>query len=183
MLQLPGRHGAFALNPPFHDRVVELFHAHYHRLARYLDRLSGDRELAADLAQETFVKLYQRGALPDQPEAWLISVAMNLFRNARSTATRRRRLLTASRAEWSMGDPLPEPGQGAETSDSRERIRDALGRLSERDRQILLLRAEGYAYRDLAAALELHEASVGTLLARAKRAFREAYERRTDASR
>jgi DNA-directed RNA polymerase specialized sigma24 family protein len=35
--------------------------------------------------------------------------------------------------------------------------------------------AEGYSYRDIAAALDLRETSVGTLLARAKRAFRENY--------
>ena len=55
------------------------------------------------------------------------------------------------------------------------RVRAALERLPERERQLLLLSAEGYRYRDMAAALELHEASVGVMLARAKRAFREIY--------
>ena len=64
---------------------------------------------------------------------------------------------------------------------TRDRVRAALDRLSERDRQILLLRAEGYGYRDLAVALDLNEASIGTLLARAKRAFRDAYEGAGDA--
>jgi RNA polymerase sigma-70 factor (ECF subfamily) len=155
---------------------VELFQRHFHRLVRYLDRLSGDPELASDLAQETFVKLHRRGALPDNPEAWLITVAMNLFRNARSTAARRRKLLTPTRAEASLGDPQPGPAQLLEGVDEAERVRAAIERLGERDRQLLLLRAEGYGYRDLAAALALNEASVGTLLARAKRAFREAYE-------
>jgi RNA polymerase sigma-70 factor (ECF subfamily) len=156
--------------------VVELFRAHFHRLVRYLDRLSGDPELAADLAQEAFVRLYQRGSLPDHPEAWLITVAMNQFRNVRSTGARRRQLLTAARAEVSLSDPAPNPSQVVESGDERDRVRAALDRLSDRDRRILLLRAEGYGYRDLAAALELHEASMGTFLARAKRAFRDAYE-------
>jgi RNA polymerase sigma factor (sigma-70 family) len=161
--------------------VVELFHSHFHRLVRYLDRLSGDPELASDLAQEAFVKLYRRGDLPDHPEAWLITVAMNLFRNARSTAVRRRRLLTAARVEATLGDPTPSPAQLLEGADERERVRAAIDRLGERERQLLLLRAEGYGYRELAAALGLHEASVGTLLARAKRAFREAYDGSGDA--
>jgi RNA polymerase sigma factor (sigma-70 family) len=160
---------------------VELFHAHFHRLARYLDRLSGDPALAADLAQEAFVRLHERGSLPDHPEAWLITVAMNLFRNEKATSARRRHLLTAARAETTLGDPPPSPSQAAEASDSRDRVRAAIDRLSERDRQVLLLRAEGYGYRDLAAALELKEASIGTFLARAKRAFREAYEGDSDA--
>ncbi|MGH7579888.1 MAG: sigma-70 family RNA polymerase sigma factor [Gemmatimonadales bacterium] len=161
---------------------MELFHAHFHRLARYLDRLSGDPELAADLVQEAFVRLHRRGSLPDHPEAWLITVAMNLFRNERATSARRRHLLSAARAETSLGDPPASPAQDAEAADSRDRVRAAIGRLSERDRQILLLHAEGYRYRDLAAALELNETSIGTFLARAKRAFREAYEGDCDAS-
>jgi RNA polymerase sigma factor (sigma-70 family) len=167
--------------PSFRDRVVELFHSHFHRLVRYLDRLSGDPELAADLAQEAFIKLYARGSLPDHPEAWLITVAMNQFRNVRSTSARRRRLLTAARVESSLGDPSPLPGDAAESADERERVRAAIDRLSDRDRQILLLRAEGYGYRELAVALDLHEASIGTFLARAKRAFRDAYEGLSDA--
>ena len=94
---------------PFHESFVALFDAHFQRLYRYLDRVSGDPELAADLAQEAFIKLYRRGSLPDRPEAWLISVAMNLFRNARSSRTRRRRLLTLSRGEGVHSDPPPSP--------------------------------------------------------------------------
>jgi RNA polymerase sigma-70 factor (ECF subfamily) len=161
--------------------VVALFEAQFHRLARFLDRMSGDPELAADLAQEAFVKLHQRGSLPERPEAWLITVALNLFRNVRSTRARRRRLLTAARAEASLADPVPTPGQLLEAADERDRVRDAIDRLGERERQILLLRAEGYGYREMAAALGLNEASIGTLLARAKRAFREAYEGDFDA--
>jgi RNA polymerase sigma factor (sigma-70 family) len=162
--------------PTFHDRFVELFETHFHRLFRYLDRLSGDPDLAADLAQESFVRLYRRGFLPDRPEAWLITVAMNLFRNSRSARTRRGRLLTAARAEGVLADPPPAPGQDMETWEAGARVRRVIEVLPERERRILLLRAEGYAYRDIALALGLNEASLGTLLARAKRAFREAYE-------
>lgn len=158
----------------FDVRFVALFHARFHGLFRFLDRLSGEPELAADLAQDTFVRLHERGSLPDKPDAWLITVAMNLFRNVRSTRARRRRLLTVSRAELVLADPSPSPSHGAET-DSPELVRRAMARLSDRERQLLLLIADGYRYRDMAAALDLNEASVGTLLSRAKRAFREAY--------
>lgn len=165
----------------FHDRFVALFDAHFHHLFRYLDRLSGEPELAADLAQEAFVKLYRRGSMPDAPKAWLISVAMNLFRNVKSTRTRRRRLLTVSRGESAHSDPAQSPDLAAEAEDSRQRVRVALDRMPNRERRMLLLRAEGYSYRDIATALELNEASVGVLLARARRAFRETYEDAFDA--
>lgn len=177
------REGARSLpeTTSFHDQFVELFDAHFHHLYRYLDRLSGEPELAADLAQEAFVKLYRRGSMPDAPKAWLISVAMNLFRNVKSSRTRRHRLLTVARGESAHSDPAQPPDQAAEAADTRRRVRVALDRMPEREERMLLLRAEGYSYRDIAAVLELNEASVGVLLARARRAFRETYEDAFDA--
>jgi RNA polymerase sigma-70 factor (ECF subfamily) len=168
--------------PSFRDRFSALFEAGFHRLFRYLDRLSGDPDLAADLAQEAFVRLYRRGSLPDEPDAWLISVAMNLFRNARKTTARRRRLLSGSGSGAAHGDPSAVPGRSLEAERTRQRVRAALDRVPDRERSLLLLRAEGYSYRDLACALGLNEASVGTLLARARRAFRESYGEGSDGS-
>ena len=166
----------------FHEQFVALFATRFQRLFRWLDRLSGEPDLAADLAQEALLRLYQRGTLPDAPEAWLISVAMNLFRNERSMRTRRRRLLTPARGEGAHGDPPLAPDQAVAAADDRRRVRATLDRLPERDRRLLLLGAEGYGYRDIAAALDLNEASIGTLLARARRAFRAIYEGGSDAS-
>jgi RNA polymerase sigma-70 factor (ECF subfamily) len=149
---------------------VVLFGTLFHRIYRVLDRISGDPDLAADLAQEAFLKLYQRGFLPDSPEAWLISVAMNLFRNARTTGKRRRQLL-------SLAFPSPEVASlgSVERENHSQRVRRALDQLSERDRQILLLQADGFSYREIAAGLKLHEASIGVFLARARQAFRKLY--------
>lgn len=166
----------------FHEQFEQLFDAHFRRLHRYLDRLSGEPELAADIAQETFVKLYQRGEAPDTPEAWLITVATNLFRNARTTSARRLRLLTPERAEELLAGSGEAPDAAAGEEDTRRRVRAALERIPERERKLLLLRAEGYAYKEIALALDIAEASIGTLLARAKRAFREHYEESPDAS-
>jgi RNA polymerase sigma factor (sigma-70 family) len=162
--------------PAFYQQFTELFEAHFQRLYRYLDRLSGDPELASDLAQETFVRLFRRGALPDVPEAWLISVALNLFRNEASSRARRGQLLTLARGAGILGDATPSPEENAIAAESRERVRQVINRMPQRDRELLLLSAEGYGYREMAAALSLNEASVGTLLARARRTFRKCYE-------
>jgi RNA polymerase sigma-70 factor (ECF subfamily) len=167
---------------PFHDWFVELFNAHFQRLFRFLDRESGDPDLAADLAQETFIRLYRRGAPPDLPSAWLISVALNLFRNERASVDRRRRLLNAARSEGAHSDPAASPEEAAMAESERRRVRLALDRLPERERQMLLLKAEGFRYREIAAALNIKEASIGTLLARATQAFRELHGGALDAS-
>jgi RNA polymerase sigma-70 factor (ECF subfamily) len=160
----------------FHDEFVAAFHAHSARLLRFLDRLADDGELAADLLQETFIRLYQRGSLPDAPEAWLITVALNLFRNARATRVRRHRLLPLTRGVMVAADPPASPEHDLAASEARVRVRRALDRLAQRERALLLLIAEGYTYRQIALALNLNERSVGTLLARAKRSFRAAYQ-------
>lgn len=160
----------------FRTQVAALFEAHFQHLFRVMNRLSGDSELAADVVQEAFVKLFQRATLPLEPEAWLISVAMNLFRNERGKRSRRLRLLTPERVAHSLGDAPPSPEEDATTEDSRRNVRAALERLPERDRRMLLLHGEGYRYREIALALQMNEASVGTLLARARRSFRETYE-------
>ncbi|MBA3342227.1 MAG: sigma-70 family RNA polymerase sigma factor [Gemmatimonadaceae bacterium] len=159
----------------FHDIFAELFNGHFEHLYRYLDRLSGDPDLAADLAQEAFIRLYRRGSLPDSPQAWLISVAMNLLRNVGSSQGRRSRLLTLDRAKGVHSPPGPSAEEETIAEESRARVRAAADRIPERDKRLLMLASEGYSYRDMALALELNEASVGTLLARARRAFRAAY--------
>ncbi len=160
----------------------ELFEREFPRLFRYLDRLSGEPDLAADLVQEAFVRLNDRGEMPDRPALWLVTVALNLFRNVKTTRSRRRRLLTATRVEATLADSPPNPAERVQAEETRAQVRHAIDRLEDRDRQLLLLRAEGYSYRDMASVLGLNENSVGTLLARAKRAFREAYQEDPHAS-
>jgi RNA polymerase sigma-70 factor (ECF subfamily) len=167
----------------FEDEFEALFTEHFARLERVMQRLSGEPELAADLMQEAFIKLYQRRAMPDAPAAWLITVAMNRFRNARSSRSRRHELLTRTRAEAVHADREPSPEESAEAADERRRVRQVLDGMSEREQLLLLLSAEGYRYRELAAAIGLHAGSVGVLLARARRAFRDLYQQDSDASR
>ncbi len=159
-----------------------MFQSDFARLFRFLDRLTGEPDLAADLAQEAFVKLHQRGSLPDRTEAWLVTVALNLLRNAKASTRRRARLLTPARAEGLHSDPGPAPDEAMDAMAARQRVRSTIDRLPERERELLLLSAEGYGYRDIAAALRLNEASVGVFLARARTAFRDLYDRGPDAS-
>jgi RNA polymerase sigma-70 factor (ECF subfamily) len=134
------------------------------------------------LAQEAFVRLNRRGEMPDHPPLWLVTVALNLFRNVKTTRSRRRRLLTTTRVEATLADSPPNPADTVQAEETRAEVRRVIDQLEDRDRQLLLLRAEGYSYRDLASVLGLNENSIGTLLARAKRAFREAYQEDPDAS-
>jgi RNA polymerase sigma factor (sigma-70 family) len=173
-----------------HESFDDAFHALFSErsasLFRYVNRVSGDPALSEDIVQECFVKLHRRGAMPDDPPGWLMAVANNLLRDAHRLVARRRRLTLA----WSTDLPLGGGGDDAPRADDRtlaaeqvERVRQALDRLPLRDRQLLLLRHEGYRYREIADALGLTPSSIGTMLVRAGEAFRKAYHGLFGASR
>lgn len=84
-----------------------------------------------------------------------------------------------------MADAAPSPEDDVLAVERRALVRRALDELSERERTMLLLREEGYSYRELALALDVTESGVGTMLVRAREAFRAAYQAadREDAAR
>ncbi len=177
ILPLPASRSAAAVSEDSFDAAFsQLFEQRFASLFRYLMRLTDDRELASDLAQEAFVRLYRRGTLPDTPGAWLVTVAHNLLRDLRRSG-RRRLTLLAARQERGIDR---ERASGAEgevlAQERREQVRAALDRLSDRDRRALLLRHSGHSYREIASALSVAESGVGTMLIRASQAFRRAYE-------
>lgn len=165
----------------FDEEFALLFRAQYHRIYRYLDRKSNDPDAADDLAQETFVRLYKRGSMPEEPGAWLISVGMNLLRNMKSSSRRRAELLMSNPGEHGHAGASASSDERALDAEVRARVRRSVDAMSDREKSLLLLRAEGFSYREIAHALELHEGSVGTLLARAQRSFREKYGESGDA--
>ena len=141
---------------------------------RYLNRLTGDGDLADDLAQEVFVRLYQRGSFPDDTRGWIAAVAHNLLRDHARTTRRRLRLIETRAGGLTPGAPA-HADENLLVDERRQAVRRALDNLSERDRQMLLLRHEGYSYREIADAIGVKETSVGTLLLRATDAFQNAF--------
>jgi RNA polymerase sigma-70 factor (ECF subfamily) len=163
-------------NTAFVEAVAAVFHAQYEALYRYLARLTDDADLAMDIAQETFVRLYQRGSMPDKPRQWIVSVAMNLLRDDRRQERLRYQIM-ARHAATALPRSEEEPSDASVLAhEARDRVRAALDALPLRDRQLLLLRHEGHSYRELAALLGIAETSVGTTLVRAMRAFEAALQ-------
>jgi len=153
---------------------ARLFERYWEGVVRVLVRLLGDAEAAGDLAQDVFVQLLRRppdGSVPLR--AWLYRVAINLGYNAlRAERRRRHREDAASALEALAGQT---PAEEAGRAEERDAVRRVLARLPERQRLCLALRAEGLSYAEIAAALGVAPGSVGTLLARAERAFKAEY--------
>jgi RNA polymerase sigma-70 factor (ECF subfamily) len=150
--------------------LTELFEQYYESLVRMLYRRTGDRDRAEDLAQETFARAV--AAPPNNPRPWLFAVALNLVREDGRRAVRQGR-----RLELLRSDDLPAQGPEVdlERNERSASVRSALATLGERDREALLLKAEGFNYEEIAATLGLSKGAVGTTLARARRRLVEAY--------
>ena len=151
--------------------LARLFEEFYPSLVRMLYRRTGDRDRAEDLAQETFARAVS--APPNNPRPWLFAVALNLVREDGRKAVTRGRRLELLRNEQDR--PAAGPEVEYERNEDVGRVRAALARLNERDREALLLKAEGFGYDEIASTLGLAKGAVGTTLARARRRLVEAY--------
>jgi RNA polymerase sigma-70 factor (ECF subfamily) len=147
----------------------------YPSLFRYLQRLTGDDDVAEDIAQESFVRLLRQRLPEDEVRPWLFTVAMNLVRDRARKSDRRHRLLTSA-PELVTRRPLPD--EDVERAERIAAVRDVLERLPERDRQLLLMREEGFKYDEIARVIGVAPASVGTLIARALKKFAAEFEAR-----
>jgi RNA polymerase sigma-70 factor (ECF subfamily) len=153
----------------------QLFHRVYPALVRFLHRRLGDRDLAEDLAQESFVRLLAKD--PEQPEPWLYKVATNLARDVNRGQVRRARhlLVLASDTEAEQED-LPGADGEVVAQETSGEVRAALEKLSDRDRDLLLLHQDGMSYRELAEIIGVNPNSVAPLLARARQRFLKQYQ-------
>lgn len=154
-----------------------LYESTYADLVRFLYRKVWDAQRAEDLVQETFVRALPHD--PDDPRAWLFTVASNLARDEARTSVRRRRHLELVRAEMDADPPaVPSPTDEMERQRRSEAVRVALEALSERDREILLLWDGGLSYAEIAQTTGLSPGAIGTTLARARSRLVAAHKER-----
>jgi RNA polymerase sigma-70 factor (ECF subfamily) len=144
---------------------------------RYVHRLTGDPHLAEDVAHEAFLRLMSTPHVTSSsvrsPGSWLFHVATNIVRDsARRSGTRERAATQlvheTMRPEW--------PDMAIEREESVREARSALDTLRQRDREVLLMRDAGLTYDEIAAALEIQPQSVPSVVMRALRRFRTAYQ-------
>jgi RNA polymerase sigma-70 factor (ECF subfamily) len=146
------------------------FDQHYPPLVRYCRRLTGDSDVAEDIAQESMVRLFDHEVSGSDLgiRARLFKTATHLVRDRYRVGQNRLRLLALHPVRPSEPE---SPDSSLERQEIRERAQEALGALPPRDREILLMRHSGFSYKEIAAAIDVEATSVGTLLARAERRF------------
>jgi RNA polymerase sigma-70 factor (ECF subfamily) len=157
------------LNPEEEARA--LFRLHGAAIYRFALVVLRHREDAEDLLQDAFVKLLlhlRSGGDRANLRGWLFTVVAN---GCRDRLRVRRRWIPWTRDHDRPAEP-PDPVLGAERLAA---LRASMRHLAPRDRLLVMLRAEGLSYREIAGAAGLRAGSVGQMLARAIERWSRAY--------
>jgi RNA polymerase sigma-70 factor (ECF subfamily) len=181
-----------------HDALAGLYDRHAQAVFAAAHRVSRDREVAAEVVQETFLTLWNRAELFDPSRGalptWLLAIARNRAIDRLRSASRNERAATfssfgrsetddQSTVEWltSSGELIgaagPEPGPEVALSEkeTRESIQDALASLAPLERRVIELAYDtGLTQSEIAAQLGW---PMGTVKTRTRRALRHLRER------
>ncbi|HEY1785252.1 MAG TPA: sigma-70 family RNA polymerase sigma factor [Pirellulales bacterium] len=168
----------------------ELMTRYQSRLVTVLDHLTGRRELAEDLAQEVFLRVYRARSryVPGAKfSTWLFTIANNVASNALRTLARRPEVQVAPRDPAASGgnslDHLALEASGLmptrqlDKTELQEVVEQALAALNPQQRMaVLLSKFEEMSYHDIAETMQKSPQAVKSLLARARENLREALE-------
>jgi len=164
------------------EAFEELVVRYQTRLVNLLEHLVGDRDLAEDLAQEVFLRVY-RARKTYRPDAkfstWLFTIANNVASNMNRSRYRRHELRSRDGPSVASSSPPLErtllastgqiPARQLDKAEIREVVRLALSSLGERQRLAVLLRKfEGMSYAEIAEAMSLSPQAIKSLLSRAR---------------
>ncbi len=163
----------------------ELVNAFADRIHAYLYNMVGDRELAEDLTQETFVRAWQalssfRGGAAFG--TWLYRIATNLAIDAMRRRKREGPQQSLdepvegedSEMERQLADPARGPDEVVEARELQAAVREAIGELSPKLRAVLLMYDfEGMSYEEIAQALGVPMGTVKSRLFNARQQLRK----------
>jgi RNA polymerase sigma factor (sigma-70 family) len=161
------------------DEAFEaLFRTEYARVVGIANRVLADSHEAEDVAQEVFIDFHRlHSASADYGPAWLHRAAAHASLNKLRGARRRYRREVAQATE--EGDRTLDPQRQVEVDEDRRKVREGLARLAPRPAAVLVLRASGLSYAEVAGALGVGIGQIGTMLRRAEAALRKEVTRGT----
>ena len=143
----------------------------------FLSRYTGSRELAKELIQETFIRLWQAAhtfnAEGGNFKGWIYTVALNLARDEMSKKRYTYRFIPPEElynpGEYEKSPTTPGPDKLLEQQDTRESIAKALGRLPALQREVIIMKNyQHLKFREIAQVTRTPES---TLKARYHRAI------------
>lgn len=170
---------AAAWTPPTWDEIVREHSARVYRLAY---RLSGNRQDAEDLTQETFLRVFRSlsSYTPGTFEGWLHRITTNLFLDQ---VRRKKRIRMEAMGDDAARVAAPEdqgrPERGFEHANLDHDVQAALDALRPEYRAaVVLCDIEGLSYEEIAVTLGIKLGTVRSRIHRARAQLRDALEHR-----
>jgi RNA polymerase sigma-70 factor (ECF subfamily) len=167
-----------------HDAALnDLMARHAPKLFNYLVRSLQNEEDAADLAQDTFVRVFQNRTKFDNLmkfSTWLYAIATNLVRDRYRHRTRHPQVsldaeneATGESFRENMPDQKPTPTETLQAAERAKAVRQAVGQLPEELRTPLILSEyEELSHAEIGQILECSGKAVETRLYRARNQLR-----------
>jgi RNA polymerase sigma factor (sigma-70 family) len=166
------RSGRTAKQPEFE----EIFNRFEMPLLEYARRITGDREQARDVVQETFVKFQRNGALrrEDEPATWLFTVcrnaALNVCRKERRIMYVDEEVIEARETEQ------PMPFDQLQQKEATGFLLQIVGTLPPRQQEVIQLKFQNdLSYQQIAQIMQTTANNVGVLLHTALKTLRQRY--------
>lgn len=157
--------------------LLASFRDNYPDLLRFLTRRTGDAGRAADVAQDTYIRL---AALPpanqdiENPRAFVYRVAGNLAIDTMRREGRLARNVTFLDEGLEISDPAPSAEAGVIARERLKLVEAALDELPEKLRLALLYsRVEGMTFAEIAGRLGVSESMVAKYIAQALKHCRD----------
>ncbi|MCP4787619.1 MAG: sigma-70 family RNA polymerase sigma factor [Fuerstiella sp.] len=163
------------------DAFGQLAQRYERRVIKVIRRFMPDQEMALDLAQDAFLKAFDRLEQFDPSRRfgpWLFRIAVNTtYDHLRKIKRKGKWALFSEAGENRVPDPqAPDPRGEIDLS---QEVRTVLEDIPETYRTVLVLRdLEGFSTSEVAAVTERSEATIRWRLAEARRMFKEAWDRR-----
>src|SRR2546422_11544843 len=145
-------------------------------LLQYAVRITGDRERARDVVQETFVKLQRNGAInrEDEPATWLFTVCRNAALNV--CRKERRMMYVDEEVIEARESEQPMPFDQLEQKEATGFLLQIVGTLPPRQQEVIQLKFQNdLSYQQIAEITKTTANNVGVLIHTALKTLRQRY--------
>ena len=158
------------------EEFEEIVHRFEIPLLQYAQRITGDREQAKDVVQETFVKFQRNGALheEDKSATWLFTVCRNAALNV--CRKERRMMYVDEEVIEARESEQPMPFDQLEQKEATGFLLRIVGTLPPRQQEVIQLKFQNdLSYQQIAEIMQTNANNVGVLLHTALKALRQRY--------
>ena len=152
-----------------------LFDRYHKKIFNFLATMTTDRHTAEDLTQNVFLRMIKyRSSFRDDSrfQPWLYQIARNVFTDHYHAEKNRSKNVDVEK----VSDHIPDPDETRSMEEKEQLLHHCLNRLSEEDRELLVLtRFQHMKYEEVAALLDTSVANIKVKVHRAMHRLREFY--------